>query len=158
MAFLYQTTDTHGCKVNLYISYKTHESKVLSEVFRSYEKLLHTTRVLSTFFWKSINECYIIWVENLDGKVLSGLVFRMDTAWQTGINLLGFTDPKYEKRGLAKLCVSYYITKIKELGAIRTHAGCVIDNNDILRTDEDGTLRCFTGGKVKWVTYTKKLK
>lgn len=158
MDFLYQAIDTSGCKVNLYISHKIHEPKVLSEVFRSYEKLLHTTRVLSTFWWKSLNECYIIWVENLDGKVLSGVVFEMTRNWQAGSILLAFTDPEYEKRGLSSLCISYYLTKIKELGAIRSFASSSINNTDVLRVNKDGTMKNFVSGKVKWITYTKKLK
>lgn len=157
MELLEQQLDKFGCKVNFYISNKNHQPKVLSHLFRTWEELLSKKRVLSNFYWDGINEGFIIWAENLDGEVLSGVAFKMTPEWQAGEILLAFTLAEYEGRGLSKMCLTHFLDQVSKKGAIRTFATVSINNPNIIKTDPNGVIQNYFGGPVKYTTYVKKI-
>jgi len=152
-----QYLDKLGNKVNVFISEKNHQPKVLSMIFKSYEKLVLEKKVPSNFFWKRISNSFIVWAEDLKGSVVSGIIFEINSDWQAGLILLTFTDPNFENRGLNKICFKHYVEKSKKEGAIRTLGLAFIGNTDVIKTDLKREQISWGGGRPSYVIYTKKL-
>ena len=157
MIFLENAVSKNNQTISIWYSESVIKSPTLSAVFKQYAELVETNLVPLQFFWKSLEESRVVWAEDSAGKIISAMVFEINTAWQAGCILLAFTDPLHQNQGVSKLCFKHYMKQSKAAGMIRTLTIVNINNQDTMVTHESGERRGRFGGDPCYLLLTKRI-
>jgi hypothetical protein len=155
--FLGKHLDKTGNEVYVWFSNNTTQSPVLSLLFRTYSNLLDTNLSLQKFYWNRLPGSCVVWAEDKNKNILSGIVFDFDKAWRAGYLLTTFTDPLHMDKGINKICFHYYLEKSKENGMVRTLGLAFKDNYHVVKKDPNNKDVSWGGGKPQYIVFTDKI-
>lgn len=154
--FLGSHLDKTGEEIFVYFSDKVTQSPAMSLLFTTYADLLDKNLARQKFYWDRINNAVIVWAENKNKRVLSGIIFDFEKLWKAGYLLTTFTDPDYRDRGINKICFNYYISKTKQYGMVRTLGLASIGNDFVIKNKENKEVS-WGGGDPTFIIFTAKL-
>lgn len=154
--FLGKHTDKTGQEVSVYFSNQVTQSPALGLLFSTHSYLLDANLSPSLFYWDKLDSCWVIWAEDDNQRVLSGIVFNFFEDWCASNLLTAFSDPAARYRGISKICFAYYLDKSKELGAVRTLSTTAINNTDVIKS-RDGQPVSYSGSKPTFIIFTEKI-
>ena len=84
--FLGSHLDKTGEEIFVYFSDKVTQSPAMSLLFTTYADLLDKNLARQKFYWDRINNAVIVWAENKNKRVLSGIIFDFEKSVLT-VNL-----------------------------------------------------------------------
>jgi GNAT superfamily N-acetyltransferase len=155
--FLGKHLDKSGNEVCVWFSNSTPSSPVLSLLFKTYSQLLESNLVTQKFYWNRLADSCVVWAEDTDKNVLSGIVFEFEQQWKAGLILTTFTDPDCRNRGINKICFRHYLEKSKEHGMVRTLGLASLHNDSVVKKNSAGNDVSWGGGKPWFLIFTDKV-
>jgi hypothetical protein len=148
--------DKAGNNIHVFFSNNIPSTPACSLLFRTYRELLENNLGTQRFYWEEFSKCYIIWGEDDDKNVLSGLVFGLIDGWKASCVYTAFSEPTARNRGISKICFPYYLEKSKEIGAIRTMSCVSVNNQDVIK-NSNGKLVSYSGPPPTMIIFTTKI-
>lgn len=154
--FLGKHFDKTGAEVSVYFADRVTQSPALGLLFKTNAYLLDANLGPSMYYWDELDSCQVVWAEDDNENVLSGIVFNFFKPWSASALLTAFSDPAARYRGISKICFSYYLEKSIESGAVRTMSITSINNTDVIKS-KDGEPVSYSGPRPTFIIFTEKI-
>jgi RimJ/RimL family protein N-acetyltransferase len=134
MQKLSSTVDQLGNPIEIWHSSSIQHTPCVSLFLRIYAELIDKEWTMPVVPFKPTNR--VVWIQNLTGKVLAGIVYEYQSDFQNGYLVLSFTDPDHRGQGFNKICHDCYETDCKKLGAKILTSFVAVDNLSRIRSAE----------------------
>lgn len=102
----------------------------LELMFETYLEILKSGMALPGMPFRN-NSC-VVWIENSSGQVMAGQVYEYIVERLEGWITMSFTDSKFRRQGLNRLCHKYLIQMVKNRGGISLGSTISVKNEKMI--------------------------
>jgi RimJ/RimL family protein N-acetyltransferase len=134
MQKLSNAVDKLGAPIEIWISPTIQHTPCVPLILQVYAELVEKKWVPFVIPFRPTQQ--LVWIQDINGKVLAGIVYEYQSDFLNGYLVLSFTDPDHRGRGLNEICHRCYEADCKKLGAVTLSSFVHVDNTARIKSAE----------------------